>query len=590
MDKSNKNISSRLYYSILSLIVLAIIVLLNFIVTFLDFRVDFTKDKRYSLTQSTIDYLSSDSSFQNPILFKIYLDGDLPAEVKRLQTAIKDKLEEFRYYGGSKIEYEFINPNEGTAEDQEAIKEQLYNKGQGIRPADITYRSKGTSNILEIFPGAVVEYAGVTTDHIRFLQGGNYQLDFQFENQIQQAINSLEYKLMQSIDKSTRRKKQTLAFIHGHGELPIPNTQGARKSVEDSYAIKDIDLNESITALDGVDGVIIADPVYKYTEKEKFILDQYLMNGGNIMLFYSPLLVDNDTIRRQGQVHSMRKRTGLEKLVFDYGIKINEDLVVDASYDKFVFPGIPKGFVNWYFYVRARGTNHPISSMVAPVKLPYASSLQFVENKGDIKPSVILTTSSNAKSYGNAPLLSIAIEQNFGENPQFVKDPEDPNNKIMLGGIVEGKFESAYKNRIVDRYKDDPNAIFEESSVEPGKLMVVSNGTFYKNQYYDSIFVREEGKYRYIPRLPRGNEIDEVLATDRRIGNFEFFENCVDYMLGESTLLAIRSRTIEMNPLDRLKVEKHSNYYKFINIFIPSLLIILLAVTVWFIRRRKYVK
>lgn len=590
MDKSNKNISSRLYYSILSVIVLAIIVLLNFIVTFLDFRVDFTKDKRYSLTQSTIDYLSSDSSFQNPILFKIYLDGDLPAEVKRLQTAIKDKLEEFRYYGGTKIEYEFINPNEGTVEDQEAIKEQLYNKGQGIRPADITYRSKGTSNILEIFPGAVVEYAGVTTDHIRFLQGGNYKLDFQFENQIQQAINSLEYKLMQSIDKSTRKTKQSLAFIHGHGELPIQNTQGARKSIEDAYSIKDIDLNESITALDGIDGVVIADPIYKYTEKEKFILDQYLMNGGNIMLFYNPLLVDNDTIRRQGQVHSMRKRTGLEKLVFDYGIKINEDLVVDASYDKFVFPGIPKGFVNWYFYVRARGTKHPISSMVAPVKLPYASTLQFVENKGDIKPSVILTTSSNAKSYGNAPLLSIAIEQNFGENPQFVEDPDNPNNKIMLGGIVEGKFESAYKNRIVDRYKDDPNAIFEESSVKPGKLMVVSNGTFFKNQYYDSVFVREEGKYRYIPRLPRGNEIDEVLATDRKIGNFEFFENSVDYMLGESTLLAIRSRTIEMNPLDRLKVEKQSSYFKFINIFIPSLLIILLALTVWFIRRRKYVK
>ena len=592
MNNKNKlqKISGKLYYTVLFAIVLAAVVLLNIIVSHFDFRKDFTKDKRYSLTESTISYLSGDTVIQNPVLFKIYLDGELPAEVKRLQSAVKDKLDEFRYYAGDKIQYEFIDPNEGSLEDQNALKEQLFNKGRGIRPMRIQYRSKGKSELLEVFPGAVVEYPGRSSEFIRFMEGGNYNLDFRLENQVQKAVNAIEYNLMQVTSKVTRQQRKKLAFIHGHGELGIPYTQGARRSIEDAYAIEDIKLDGSIHALDDVDGIIIADPNQKFSDKDKFILDQYLMKGGNIMLFYNPLMIFNDTIRKQGQVHSLRKRTGIENLVFDYGIKINEDLVVDADYDPLIFPGVSKGFIHWYFYVRARGTNHPISSMVDPVKLPYASTLQFVENKANLKPSVLLTTTSNATSYGNAPLLSIAVEQNFGENPRFQEDPDDPENRIMLGALLEGDFVSAYKNRIVDTYANDPNAIFNEESVAPGKLMVVSNGTFFKNWFYDSIFVREEGKYSYIPRVPRGNEIDELLATDRRIGNFDFFENCVDYMLGESTLLAIRSRTIDLNPMNKLKIEENSSYYQFINIFIPLILVIGLALLVYFIRKYKYAR
>lgn len=584
-----KNISNKAYFTILTIIVLAAVVLLNIIFSFFTLRYDLTKDKRYSLTPSTISFLSEDN-LSNRILFKIYLEGEMPAEIQRLRTSIQNKLDEFKYYAGSNIEYEFINPNEGSKEDQEALKEQLYDKGRGIRPVNITYRKKGSSNILELFPGATVEYAGSTVGSIRFLEGGTYNLDERLENLVQRSINNIEYKLMQSISKATRRTKKTVAFIHGHGELRIPYTQGARRRIEDAYVIEDVKLNESLEALNDVDGIIIAEPTEKYSDKDRFIIDQFLMQGGNVMLFYNPLSINNDTIRRTGMVHSTRKRIGLEKMIFDYGIKINEDLVVDANYDRFIMPGLPRGFVNWYFYVRALGTAHPISAMVDPVKLPYVASLQFVENENNVKPSVILTSSSNAKSYGNAPLLSISIEQNFGENPQFQEDPDDPANRLMLGAIVEGKFESAFKNRIAPTYAEDPNAFFEEKSAQPGKLMVVGNGTFFKNAFYDSIFVREEGKYKYIPRLPRKGEIDELLATNQKLGNFDFFENCVDYMLEESTLLSIRSRTIDLHPTDKLKVEKYSNFYKFINLFIPVLIILIIALTSYMIRYYKYIK
>lgn len=587
--KKAKSISNKAYYWLLTMIAFAIIVLLNIVISFLDFRVDFTKDQRYSLTESTIDYLSADTTLTDKILFKIYLEGEFPAEVERLQTAVRNKLDEFIYYAGDRIEYEFINPNEGSIEDQEALKEQLFDKGRGIRPVDITYRSEGSANIIELFPGAVVEYRGNTVDYIRFLEGGQYRLDQQLEDQIQTGINDLEYKLMQVIEKATRKTKKKLAFIHGHGELGIPYTQGARRNIEDAYIIEDIKINGAIDALDDYDGIIIADAQRKFSDRDKFVIDQYLMEGGNVMIFHNPLFINNDTIRRTGKVHSMRKRTGLTDMIYDYGIKLNEDLVVDANYSPFVFPGIPKGYVNWYFYVRSQGTDHPISSMVDPVKLPYASSMQFLKTKNQTRPAVILTSSSNSKSFGNVPLLSVAMEGAFGENPVFQDNPEDENNRLMLGGIIEGKFQSAFKNRIVSAYADDPNARLTEESTKPGKLMVIGNGTFFKNSYYDSVAVPEENRYRYIPRMPRGNEIDE-LFDGRRLGNFEFFENCVDYMLGESTLLAIRSRTIDLHPTDKLKIEREGSFYKFINIFVPVLFIALLAVIIIVLRRLKYAK
>jgi gliding-associated putative ABC transporter substrate-binding component GldG len=586
-EKRLKSVSNKAYYTILTLITLVIIVLLNVVVSFVDFRVDFTKDQRYSLTSSSINFLSSDTTLTDKVLFKIYLEGEFPAEIKRLQSAVRDKLNEFKYYAGDLIEYEFINPNEGSVADQEALKEQLFDKGRGIRPIDITYRSNGSSNILEVFPGAIVEYQGSTIDFIRFMDGGQYRLDERLNERVQSGINDLEYKLMQVLAKATRKEKKKLAFIHGHGELGIPFTQGARRNVEDSYIIEDVKINGAINALDGFDGIIIADPTDKFSDKDKFVIDQYLMSGGSIMVFHNPLSIDNDTIRRTGKVHSVRKRTELTKLIYDYGIKINEDLVVDADYAPFIMPGIPKGFVNWYFYVRAKGTDHPISSMVDPVKLPYASSLQFVKTKNKTRPSVVLTTSSNAKSFGNAPLLSVAMENAFGENPIFQDDPEDPQNKLMLGAIVEGDFESSFKNRIISTYTNNPDARFMEKSSKQGKLMVIGNGTFFKNSFYDSLAVPEENRYRYVPRMPRRNEIDE-LFDGRRMGNFEFFENCVDYMLGESTLLAIRSRKIDLHPTDKLKIEKEGTFYKFINIFIPLLFIAILASIVMLTRRFKY--
>lgn len=594
MAKKNlKKISGKAYYGVITAIALVVIILVNAIFSYVNFRIDFTSDQRFSLTPTTISYLKSDTTLQDKILFKIYLDGEFPAEIKRMEDAVRNKLNEFRYYAGDKIQFKFINPYKGSKASRDALKEQLFDKGRGIRPLDITYRKDGSTNNITVFPGAVVEYQGNKVGYVRFLQGGQYRIDDRLNAMIQKGMNSLEYNLMRIIAKATRKHKKKLAFIHGQGELSVQQTIGARKNIEDGYIMKDVVINGALGSLNQFDGIIIANPQKPFSDQDKFIIDQYIMQGGNVMAFNCPLRVNNDTIRTRGETHSVRKQTGLSELLFDYGIKVNKDLVVDANYTPYAFPGLPKGYINWYFYVLAQGTENPISSMVNPVKLPYCSSLEFVKPKhaDQIKPSVILTSSSNSKSYGMAPLVSIGVDRVFGENPQFQDHPNDNENKLMLGGVVQGKFESAYKNRIVSTYLDDPNASFIPESTKPGKIMVVGNGTFFENEYYDSTYVPEKNSYRYYPRLPRKGEIDELFSYNPiSVGNFQFFENCVDYMCGENTLLAIRSRTIDLHPTNKLKVEKEGTFLKIINILIPVALILLLAALIFILRRYKYVK
>lgn len=586
-----KKITSKFYYLAIVLIALAAVILVNIIASLSDLRADFTEDQRYSLTESTQDFLSSDSLLSERILFKIYLEGEnLPAEADRLRNAIKGKLDEFKYYAGKRVEYEFIDPNEGSEADFKELSTQLIAKGKGIRPITLNYRSEGKNQQIFLFPGAVVSYKGGVTGYIKFMEGGQAYLNGEFENKVQRAITNIEYKLMEAIDKATRTTKKKIGFLHGHGELKTQNTAAIRNILEETYIVSDIKINNRISALDELDGLVIADPQKPFSDKDKFVIDQYLMRGGNILLAYNPLYINRDTLRKYGQVHSIRKRTDIEKLTYDYGIKINEDLIVDAEYGAFIVNPKSKP-IPYYFYIRAKGTEHPIASQLDPIMLFYASTLQFVKTESEIIPSVILTSSSNAKSFGNAPLVSLGMFQAFGEQPKFQDNIENPENRLMVGAMVEGKFKSSFKNRLIDDYKNNPNARFLEKSEKEGKLMVISSGDFFQNKYFDSVKVIEENLYKYIPRYPNQilGEFDEVLLGGSK-GNFDIIQNSLDYMLGESSLLAVRSRTIDLHPTDKNKVTEQSSFYKAINVIIPIGLILLLALVLIILRKRKFAK
>src|SRR5690554_1379433 len=128
----SSKVVKRFYNWTFLIVIVAIIIVVNIIGVFVNKRFDATQDKRYSLHQSTKDYLSDVSNFEDRVLFKIYLGGDLPQEVVRLRTAVEDKLKEFKRYAGKRVEYIIYDPNEGTEEEQNELFQDLYNKGKGL--------------------------------------------------------------------------------------------------------------------------------------------------------------------------------------------------------------------------------------------------------------------------------------------------------------------------------------------------------------------------------------------------------------------------------------------------------------------------
>ncbi|MFN5417416.1 MAG: GldG family protein, partial [Flavobacteriia bacterium] len=445
-------------------------------------------------------------------------------------------------------------------------------------------------------PGATIEYGGSTVNHIQFLpgtpEGKYYTIGEQFEAQIQNSINNLEYMLISAIRRSTQKTKQRIAFLQGHGELNEFETQRVRSLISPYYRVEDIYLNDSIDALKGVKGLVIARPTRPFSDKDKYLIDQFLMNGGRLMCFIDKLELNKDTLAQKGIVHTTRYNLELDKMLFDYGIKVNDNYVIDVRCAPKAIPSSSTPLIPWFFDIRASQTKHPIARNLDPVMLRYASELQFVGNSGNVA-SPILTSSTNSSVTGLAPLISLAFPMNYGPNPILAQNPEDEDNKICLAGMVEGMFESHYKNRIVESFVNSKEIKYKEKSTSEGKVLVVGNGTFVANKY-DSM-PGKDGKMLYRARSFNELRFDETMAQIEGMqplvyGNQEFFQNMVDYMMGDNSVLDLRSKQIDIHAIDKEKIKTEAGFYKTMNMLIPSLIIVIMAFIFFYLRKRKYTR
>jgi gliding-associated putative ABC transporter substrate-binding component GldG len=571
-------------------IVIAVVVLLNIIFSFLSFRIDATKDKRFSLSTGTVEYLENDKKLDNRLLLKIYLDGNLPADLKYFRDAIEDKLKEFKQYAGKKIEYEFINPNEGTEGEQQELFETLYAKGKGIVPMDIMFTKDGQQSQMLVWPGAVIEYEGSTVNIVQFLPGTPPGKPYPLEGMgeiIQNSLNNLEYILMTSIRRSVEDEKPIIGFLQGHGELTYAETQRARSLISPYYILRDVAIKDTLSALDDLDGLIIARPTEPFSSKDLYVLDQFVLRGGKLMCFIDALKLPLDSLNSTGVSHTERYNLGLDKMLFDYGLKLNENYVIDARCSPKLVPTAKQALMPWFYHVLATPSAHPISRNLEPVSLEYVSEIQFV-NVDKVALTPILTSSTNSTSTGLAPMVSYGMPMNYGKNPKLVPDPTLESNKLCIAGLAEGFFDSHFKNRIIDEFAKNPITKYKDKSTVEGKVLLVGNGRFIKNEY-DSISTPQGIKFR--PKQYNELRFDAKLAelgVQIFYGNQEFFQNSVDYMMGDNSVLDIRSRQIDIHQIDNGKVGESANFYKWFNTLIPCLVIVLLALMFFYIRKRKY--
>lgn len=564
--------------------VVVIILLLNYVLSFSFGRFDLTEDQRHSLSDNTIELLQDESRIEDRIFFKIYLDGELPADIQKIRNAIKEKLDEFIVYAGDNIQYEFIDPN-GSEDEDYNLEVQKVIYAEGVRPCDIEIIESGKAEVKTIWPGATIEYKGKTVDQVQFF---DKKVIFSGENLrglADRTINNLEYQLISAVRRVTADDKKIVSFLHGHNELKPHQTMDVRNGLNRYYKVDDIEINGQIAALDETDALIIAQPKKRFSEKDKFVIDQFIMNGGRVLWFVDPMDVNRDSLYRTGQTFGMSANLNIEKdMIYKYGVRLNNNIIIDNDCGPIYIPGYELGVADWYFYPLLQRESHPITKNIDPIKAEYVSSIDVVnESDQDVVKTVLLRSSYNSINFKAPARINYNI---IDVEPKFNRGDE---GDYPVAVMLEGQFTSAFENRpIADAFLNSPDFSTKFKS-DSTKMLVVSDGDIIRNEVLDSAFVNGEWRYQFMPISSDVFGVRNPNGTPKyAYGNRDFVLNAIDYMLDDFSLIDIRTKTITLRVLNTEKVNEEKEFWKFMNIALPLIALFFLAAFQFILRKRKY--
>jgi ABC-2 type transport system permease protein len=542
-----------------------ILVMLNFVASFVFHRFDLTSEKRYTLSDATKKLLGN---IDDVVYVKVYLEGDFPAGFKRLRNETKEMLDEFRAYSNNNIEYEFINPSENPDKKQQnEVYKQLYDKG--IEPTNLEVKEESGTSQQIIFPGALVSYKG----HEVPWQLLKTQLGQPAELQLNNSIQSLEYEFASCIRNLSTVIRPSIGFVEGHGELDTLEVQDIALALHQFYSVKSVSINNQLSALKGLDAIIIAKPDSSFSEKEKFIIDQFIMKGGKVLWLIDPLYTSVDSIRVHGGTLGVPQDLKLDNMLFKYGVRINQDMILDLQSSAIPVNVSMRGqapniqLKPWIFSPLILPTsNHPIVKNLDLIKVDFAGSLDTVAAKG-IKKTILLQSSKYSRVI-NAP---VRVDLRMVNMPPDENQFNNPYRSLAV--LLEGKFQSFYKNRIPLQIVNDSSIDYKDEGVAT-KMIVISDGDIIRND------IQYSAKKAY----PLGYD----KYTNKTYGNKNFILNCMNYLCDDSGLIGVRSRELTLRLLDKKKINNSKLKWQLVNTALPLLVVVLFGIVQNFRRKRKY--
>ena len=549
------------------LVVLTIVALLNFLGAFLFKRFDLTSEKRYTLSESSRKLLKK---LDDVVYIKVYLQGDFNPNFTRLKNETKELLDEFRAYSNGNLEYELINPLDNPSkEETDKIEKQLYDKG--IMPEQIVDRSSQKVSETFIWPGAIITYKGKES----VWQIYKRQLGFEAEQSINNSIQEMEYGLTNAIRKTTLIRKPEVLFVEGHDELDTIRGADFMRSVAEYYNVSRVNINHKLYALKGADAIVIAQPDSMFDEKDKYIIDQFIMHGGKALWLIDPVYVNRDTLTTRGFSLGFKNDLNLDDILFKYGVRLNPVLVQDLQSAQVpVNVGFKQGQPDfkpfyWNYYpLLLPSSNHPIVKNLDLIRTEYIGTLDTIYTK-DVTKTILLQTSRYTKTQPT-PVRILAAQVKLKPN-----ESQYNNSFQNVACLLEGQFESNYKNRITSRILED--SIFDFKAKSPStKMIVVADGDIAKNEYQ-----RATGMI-----YPVGYD----MYTKQQFANKTFLLNCMNYLLDDEGLLQLRSREVKLRLLDKKKTSTQVTKWKLTNVGLPLLIIICFGLIQYYIRKKKYSK
>ncbi|MFO7842354.1 MAG: gliding motility-associated ABC transporter substrate-binding protein GldG [Bacteroidales bacterium] len=551
------------------ILALIVILLINYISSQTFFRLDLTSDKRYTLSEVTHELLDS---LDDIVYIEIYLEGDMPIGFQRMQKSIKEMLDEFQVIAGENIYYSFINPSKSTNQSKRnALYQDLYERG--LEPSNVKERDEeGGMAEKVLFPGAIITYGDKETP-VNFLKNNPA---FSTEVNLNNSIQDLEYAFVDAIRKITSKKHKKIAFIEGQSELDEYETGDITRELAEYYSIDRLTIKEYFGILDPYDAVIIAGPKEKYTEKSKFILDQYIMNGGKVLWFIDAVSVNMDTLSTGSSTFALINDVNLNDQLFKYGVRINPNVIQDVQCA--LIPvntaagGAQPKFVPapWLYYpLLIPPDNHPVTKSLNLIKTEFPGVIDTVGVGSNISKKVLLSSSAHARVL-DAPLLV-----NLAQVQEQINPGAFNQSNLPIAVLLEGSFESVFKNRFLENIVGDNDVSFKETS-EPTEMIVVADADIIRNEVReraDGIFISPLGYDRY---------------TKQTYGNKEFVMNALHYLVDQKGLLELRSREFKLRILDKAKIIDQRLRWQLINTIIPVIFIFIFGGILIYIRKRKY--
>ncbi|NQY07227.1 MAG: gliding motility-associated ABC transporter substrate-binding protein GldG [Flavobacteriaceae bacterium] len=545
----------------IGLILIALIILIgvNLIAGKVYKRFDITEDQRFTLSDATIDIVNN---VEEEIMFDVLLKGNFPAEFKRLQLETRQLLEEFSAVNPN-IQFNFVNPLQDEANPEQLIQSMIK---FGLTPANVTVQENGKTSNETIFPWAIVNL-GERSVRIPLLRNAYGTSDVE---RVNNSVQQLEYAFADGLKKLTLQEKKSLAVLKGHGELDDKYLVDYLKEVGNYYRIGAFNLdslaNDSEKTLENLkrfDAMLVAKPTEKFNDRDKYILDQYIMGGGKSMWLMDAVAIDLDSLNNEKFSNvTFPRDLNLNDLFFKYGIRINYNLVKDFSHTPAVVISrngeeVP---VEWlYSPLVQTNENHPLTTNLNLVKLEFANQIDTLKNS--INKTILLKSSPKSKLSGApAPINLFEFQKDLDESTYT-------NGDQNLGVLLEGEFTSGFKNRVkpiklkshLDQSQDN-------------KMIVIADGDIVN--------------YNTSNKQPLLNGVDRW--TNQIFGNKDFLMNSINYLLDDNGLINIRSKEVKIGFLNKEKAASERTKWQLINILLPLLLLGLFGGLNYLIRKKKY--
>lgn len=562
-------------------ITVVIIIVINIIASFVYTRFDLTSEKRYTLSDTSKEILKNLDDY---VYFRIYLEGEFPAGFKKLRKETKEMLDEFRAYSKF-VDYDFINPSESNdaAERNETYK-LLYQSG--LNPTEISIQTKDGAQQLVIWPCALVSYKNKEFP----LDLLDTQVGKSSEAALNNSAQNLEYKFISAIKDLSQIKKPNIAFIEGHGELNKDEVYDITQSLSKKYNVQRVSIDEKITALNkrtersdssilitsNYDAIIIAKPTKPFSEKDKFIIDQYIMRGGKVLWLIDPVMASMDSLQNSESTMGNSLDLRLDDMFFKYGVRLNKNLLLDYNSAAIALRTGQMGgqaqieYFRWYYFpLLNSASNSNIVKNINPIKADFVSSIEPVVSDSDVQKIPLLKTSDYTKISAAPVFISLSMLRQAPDQRMFSQKGQN------TAYLLKGTFESLYANRMTSGITESEEIGFKTSS-EPTSMIVVADGDIIRNQFH-------------IPKgypLPLG--FDQY--TQMTYGNKDFIENAVSYLVDGEGLIGIRSRELKIRLLDTNKINSNAITWQIVNVIVPSAIVVLFGFILTIIRKRKFTK